>query len=62
MHSRDSTIKRRPRHPSDRERQLTETQQRAAGIRPEQIRLSVGTEDVGDLLGDLDRALALSAG
>jgi O-acetylhomoserine (thiol)-lyase len=37
--------------------QLTEEQQRLAGVRPDQIRLSVGTEDVEDLLWDLDQAL-----
>ncbi|MDR0745458.1 MAG: O-acetylhomoserine aminocarboxypropyltransferase/cysteine synthase [Mediterranea sp.] len=34
--------------------QLTEEQRLSAGIRPEQIRLSVGTEDIDDLLWDLD--------
>ncbi|WP_028708995.1 O-acetylhomoserine aminocarboxypropyltransferase/cysteine synthase family protein [Propionicicella superfundia] len=37
--------------------QLSEEQQIAAGVRPEQIRLSVGTESVEDLLWDLDQAL-----
>jgi O-acetylhomoserine (thiol)-lyase len=37
--------------------QLTESEQVLAGVRPEQIRLSVGTEDVTDLLWDLDQAL-----
>ncbi|WP_152424660.1 PLP-dependent transferase, partial [Aeromonas diversa] len=27
------------------------------GVRPEMIRLSVGIEDIGDLLADLDQAL-----
>jgi O-acetylhomoserine (thiol)-lyase len=36
--------------------QLTEEEQRLAGVRPEQIRLSVGTEYGDDLLWDLDRA------
>jgi O-acetylhomoserine (thiol)-lyase len=34
--------------------QLTEEQRLSAGVRPEQIRLSVGTEDVDDLLWDLE--------
>jgi O-acetylhomoserine (thiol)-lyase len=37
--------------------QLSEEQQRAAGVRPEQIRLSIGTETVDDLLWDLGQAL-----
>ena len=36
--------------------QLTEAEQRLAGVKPEQIRLSIGTEDVSDLLWDLDQA------
>ena len=38
--------------------QLTEEQQRAAGIPPELIRLSVGIEHIEDILADLDQALA----
>lgn len=37
--------------------QLTEAEQRLAGVKPEQIRLSIGTEDVDDLLWDIDQAL-----
>jgi len=37
--------------------QLTEAEQRLAGVKPEQIRLSIGTEDVEDLLWDIDQAL-----
>ena len=37
--------------------QLTEAEQLLAGVRPDQIRLSVGIEDVEDLLWDLDQAL-----
>jgi O-acetylhomoserine (thiol)-lyase len=40
--------------------QLTEEEQRLAGVKPEQIRLSIGTEDVSDLLWDLDQAFAES--
>lgn len=36
--------------------QLTEEQQRLAGVKPEQIRLSIGTEHVEDLLWDLSQA------
>ncbi|MFH1067381.1 MAG: O-acetylhomoserine aminocarboxypropyltransferase/cysteine synthase family protein [bacterium] len=38
--------------------QLTEEQQRAGGILPEMVRLSVGLEHIGDILADLDQALA----
>ena len=37
--------------------QLNEEQQRAAGIPPELIRLSVGIEHIDDILADLDQAL-----
>lgn len=37
--------------------QLTEEQQRAAGITPDMIRVSVGLEDAEDLIEDLDQAL-----
>ena len=38
--------------------QLNEEQQRAGGITPELVRLSVGIENVDDILADLDQALA----
>ena len=38
--------------------QLSEAQQKAAGIPPELIRLSIGIEHIDDILGDLDQALA----
>ncbi len=38
--------------------QLSEEQQRAAGIPPELIRLSIGIEHIEDILADLDQALA----
>jgi O-acetylhomoserine (thiol)-lyase len=45
-------------HPaSTTHRQLSEDEQRAAGVLPEMIRLSVGLESVGDILWDLDQAL-----
>jgi O-acetylhomoserine (thiol)-lyase len=48
-------------HPgSTTHQQLTDDELRAAGIGPEMIRLSVGIEDVGDILWDLEQALARS--
>ncbi len=50
-------------HPaSTTHEQLTPEQQRATGVVPELIRLSVGLEDVRDLIADLDQALAAAAG
>lgn len=37
--------------------QLDEAQQKAAGVTPDFVRLSVGIEDIEDLLADLDQAL-----
>jgi O-acetylhomoserine (thiol)-lyase len=37
--------------------QLTEEEQRAAGVGPDFIRLSIGLEDIEDILWDLDQAL-----
>ncbi|WP_084441838.1 O-acetylhomoserine aminocarboxypropyltransferase/cysteine synthase [Termitidicoccus mucosus] len=46
-------------HPaSSTHAQLTEPQQRAAGITPDLIRVSVGIEDAGDLIADFDQALS----
>lgn len=39
-------------------RQLSDEQLRAAGIAPDLVRLSVGIEDVADIITDLDQALA----
>jgi O-acetylhomoserine (thiol)-lyase len=45
-------------HPaSTTHEQLTHEQQRATGVTPELVRLSVGLEDVRDLIADLDQAL-----
>ncbi len=45
-------------HPaSTTHRQLSEDEQRAAGVLPEMIRLSVGLESLDDILWDLDQAL-----
>ena len=40
--------------------QLTAEEQAATGVTPEFIRLSVGIEDVEDILADLDQALKAS--
>ena len=37
--------------------QLSEAEQRAAGVTPDMVRLSVGLEDADDILADLDRGL-----
>ena len=42
--------------------QLNEEQQRAGGITPELVRLSVGIEHIDDILEDIDQALAASQG
>ena len=45
-------------HPaSTTHQQLSADQQRAAGVEPEMVRLSVGLEDLDDIIWDLDRAL-----
>jgi O-acetylhomoserine (thiol)-lyase len=38
--------------------QLSEDEQRAAGVEPEMLRLSVGIEDADDVIDDLDRGIA----
>ena len=49
-------------HPaSTTHRQMNEEQQRAAGIAPEMIRLSVGIETPEDIMWDLDQALTAAA-
>jgi O-acetylhomoserine (thiol)-lyase len=50
-------------HPaSTTHQQLTAEEQLATGTTPELIRLSVGIEDVRDVIADVDQALAKSAG
>jgi O-acetylhomoserine (thiol)-lyase len=50
-------------HPaSTTHQQLTTAQQAAAGVEPDMIRLSIGLEDLDDLLWDLDQALVKAAG
>lgn len=40
--------------------QLTPEEQAATGVMPEFVRLSIGIEDIGDILADIDQALAAS--
>lgn len=48
-------------HPaSTTHQQLSEAEQLAAGVNPELIRLSVGTESIDDILYDLEQAIAAS--
>lgn len=42
--------------------QLTDDQQRSAGVDPGLVRLSVGIEDVADIIADLDRGFAAAKG
>jgi O-acetylhomoserine (thiol)-lyase len=49
-------------HPaSTTHRQLDEDEQRAAGVLPEMIRVSVGLETLDDILWDIDQALSVAA-
>jgi len=49
-------------HPaSTTHRQLSDDQQRAAGVLPEMVRLSIGIESIDDILWDLEQALEHSA-
>ena len=49
-------------HPaSTTHQQLTADEQASTGVTPDLIRLSVGIEDIDDILADLDRALSLSS-
>jgi O-acetylhomoserine (thiol)-lyase len=50
-------------HPaSTTHRQLDEAQQRAAGVLPDMVRISVGLEHIDDILWDVDQALARAVG
>jgi O-acetylhomoserine (thiol)-lyase len=50
-------------HPaSTTHQQLSEAEQKAAGVSPEMVRLSVGIEDLRDITADLDQALRASGG
>ena len=45
-------------HPaSSTHRQMSDAELEAAGVSPDLIRLSVGIEDIKDILADLDQAL-----
>ena len=45
-------------HPaSHTHRQLTDEQLKAAGVNPDLIRFSVGTENVEDIIADIEQAL-----
>jgi O-acetylhomoserine (thiol)-lyase len=49
-------------HPaSTTHQQLNEEEQRSTGVTPELVRLSIGIEDVRDIIEDLDRALRKTA-
>ena len=49
-------------HPaSTTHRQLSEEEQAKAGVTPDMVRISVGLEDIDDILWDLDQALAAAA-
>jgi len=49
-------------HPaSTTHRQLDETQQLAAGVLPDMVRMSVGVEHIDDILWDIDQALAAAS-
>ena len=46
-------------HPaSTTHRQMTDEQLEDAGVKPDLIRLSVGIEDVEDIIADIEQALA----
>jgi O-acetylhomoserine (thiol)-lyase len=50
-------------HPaSTTHEQLSDEEQRAAGVTPDFIRLSVGIEDINDIVADLDKALEEGVG
>jgi O-acetylhomoserine (thiol)-lyase len=42
--------------------QLTEDEQKRTGVSPEYVRLSIGLEDVDDIIADIDQALAVAGG
>ncbi|ABF43499.1 O-acetylhomoserine sulfhydrolase [Candidatus Koribacter versatilis Ellin345] len=50
-------------HPSSTtHQQLSEAEQKDTGVTPELVRLSVGIEDVRDIIADLDQALEVATG
>jgi O-acetylhomoserine (thiol)-lyase len=49
-------------HPaSTTHRQMSDEEQRKAGVTPDMIRMSVGLETLDDILWDIDQALSASA-
>ena len=49
-------------HPaSTSHQQLSEKEQRAAGVTPEFVRVSVGLENIDDIIADIDQALIKTA-
>jgi len=50
-------------HPaSTTHQQLTEQEQASTGVTPDLVRLSVGIEDIRDILADLEQAIAVASG
>jgi O-acetylhomoserine (thiol)-lyase len=50
-------------HPSSTtHQQLSDSEQRDTGVTPELVRLSIGIEDVRDIIADLDQALEVATG
>ncbi len=50
-------------HPaSTTHQQLSDEEQRSTGVTPELVRLSIGLEDVRDIIDDLEQALAIASG
>jgi O-acetylhomoserine (thiol)-lyase len=50
-------------HPaSTTHQQLSESEQRETGVTPDLVRLSVGIEDVRDIIGDIEQALRIATG
>jgi O-acetylhomoserine (thiol)-lyase len=48
-------------HPaSTTHQQLSEAEQASTGVRPEYVRVSVGIEDIADIIADFDQALSIS--
>ena len=50
-------------HPaSTTHQQLSESEQRETGVTPDLVRLSVGIEDVRDIIADIEQALKVATG
>ncbi|MBW2405061.1 MAG: PLP-dependent transferase, partial [Deltaproteobacteria bacterium] len=50
-------------HPaSTTHQQLSPEEQQQTGVVPEYVRISVGIEDVRDIIADIDQALAVAVG